>query len=737
MTATLTAKRFLLGLDTWANETANPNAAGGTAAEIGSLWQRNGSYPSRPTELYLKLNSHNTGWVHQNLVNLNVFNVIAYGAIGNGVADDTAAINLAIAACHTAGGGIVYFPPGTYKVTKPLTGFGSIQLTNLQNITFLGDGYSSLISMIGDAGAGAWYMFRVRNCQHLKWINLNMNSNGVTNVDPAKQHHLIAIDPQIPDAGGISDIDVIGCWWTGSIGDCVRPLGNSPNLCVDVRVMYNACTPLPTFKVRAFIEGQRFTQRVQCHYNWLTGSQDNIIDFEPTGGAGFTTAGPTEWSIVGNHINMNDSPSDAITFSGISTVNPSVRTVLQYNTTTDSGPISGLNVDGIVVVGNVFVMNAAIGAAVLEFNRFVQHVAIDSNVLISQDATGDRSALSFQNGNGSVPKQITVTNNICQALGDNAGGVALFIEANEITIEGNIVTMNVTLAGNGYIVRAGPQQVADVDHISVIGNLGIGVNQALTAGVDFHGLNGFNIHNTAALYNFFDNCQASVVWDRGATETFLDWRIANGNNSVVGTTGNIGAPGTNVGVTIEGSAGPGSQIAFINVAAGPEGNVSAPAGSLCVNQAGGDASILTYKETGVGVSGGSTGWLRAGPAEVNMGALASSTATAARFFAPGGLGLVVETATEIQWTVTRPGRIRNLRGKMVAGTGGGTNTFTLRLNGVDTTVTFGILNSQTSGSDTTHSFAVVAGDLISLSVAKSVAPATPQTDLIFTFEMTG
>ena len=40
-----------------------------------------------------------------------------YNAVGNGVTDDTAAIQAAITACQNAGGGTVYFPLGTYLVT--------------------------------------------------------------------------------------------------------------------------------------------------------------------------------------------------------------------------------------------------------------------------------------------------------------------------------------------------------------------------------------------------------------------------------------------------------------------------------------------------------------------------------------------------------------------------------------------------------------------------------------------
>ncbi len=47
-----------------------------------------------------------------------VFNVKDYGALGNNVADDTAAFTAAIAACSAAGGGVVYAPAGNYRLTS-------------------------------------------------------------------------------------------------------------------------------------------------------------------------------------------------------------------------------------------------------------------------------------------------------------------------------------------------------------------------------------------------------------------------------------------------------------------------------------------------------------------------------------------------------------------------------------------------------------------------------------------
>lgn len=50
------------------------------------------------------------------------FNVKSYGATGNGLADDSTAVNAAIlaAAATATGGGVVFFPPGTYRMTQSL-----------------------------------------------------------------------------------------------------------------------------------------------------------------------------------------------------------------------------------------------------------------------------------------------------------------------------------------------------------------------------------------------------------------------------------------------------------------------------------------------------------------------------------------------------------------------------------------------------------------------------------------
>ncbi len=50
-----------------------------------------------------------------------VFDVVDFGAVGDGTTDDTAAIQAAIDAAETAGGGDAYLPPGDYLITTTLT----------------------------------------------------------------------------------------------------------------------------------------------------------------------------------------------------------------------------------------------------------------------------------------------------------------------------------------------------------------------------------------------------------------------------------------------------------------------------------------------------------------------------------------------------------------------------------------------------------------------------------------
>jgi hypothetical protein len=74
------------------------------------------------------------------------YDVQAYGATGDGTADDTTAIQNALTDCHNAGGGTVFFPTGTYKITSQLICY-SDQNIDLNGSTILQGGEISNLLM--------------------------------------------------------------------------------------------------------------------------------------------------------------------------------------------------------------------------------------------------------------------------------------------------------------------------------------------------------------------------------------------------------------------------------------------------------------------------------------------------------------------------------------------------------------------------------------------------------------
>lgn len=69
----------------------------------------------------------------------NSFNVKAYGAVGDGVTNDSAAVQLAINAAETVASGAIYFPYGTYLLNATLN------MTHSR--TWYGDGWGSILKV--------------------------------------------------------------------------------------------------------------------------------------------------------------------------------------------------------------------------------------------------------------------------------------------------------------------------------------------------------------------------------------------------------------------------------------------------------------------------------------------------------------------------------------------------------------------------------------------------------------
>jgi len=724
------------------NQTADPNAGAGTAKPLGTLWIRNGSYPARPTEIYEKLNSTAKGWVKQNLANLNVYNVTQqpYNVVADGVTDAGPGIIQAYTDAAAAGGGIIYFPATTlgYACYKnPNAGAQAIfEIQNKSNLVFMGDGYASWFKMTGDFGGLTMSLFRnYDRSQRILFYGLRVNGTSITNPSPINQNHAIQVSTDVPDVGPPHDITVMRCWFDPILGAGFRVLGAAgfgQTRVFDCHVYYCAFNMAGATQSRSGIEVQRNTSRMIFKSNWF-GPQGHLptdgqqIDFEPGSGDG------PEGFLIAHNIHDVRNPV-AITLSGVDITHPSTKCMVRHNIITGTDEGGGIeavfNPTNMVIKGNIITSAGTTGFGCIEL-RNPTAVVVAQNILISTNAPSHRAAIRAFADASSTPFRFTVVDNLCAAITDTSVLTGISIDStNQLICSGNLLFQDNGTNASSVGIQFRSVNIVGQDWICNA-NLVVATGaQRFTNAINFSTASGNDIHNVCCNDNLCHTATNTIQFDSSA-HPFLDWRSCHGNNCPGSTNLVVNLPSTNVGVTVEGTAGPKSQIDIVGVAAGPSGNVTAGIGSLCLNQSGAAGSVLYYKESGTGTSG----WISNGGIEISWGAQALTTATAARFLAPG-FDLAAEISTEIKWPLPRPGNLRNLRLQCTAGVGGGNNTYTLRKNGVNTAMAIVVANTGSNSSVVT-SVAFVAGDLVSLQVTKSVAPGTPQTNVVLTLELAG
>eukprot|EP00698_Gefionella_okellyi_P017761 TRINITY_DN5240_c0_g1_i2.p1 TRINITY_DN5240_c0_g1~~TRINITY_DN5240_c0_g1_i2.p1 ORF type:complete len:241 (-),score=41.29 TRINITY_DN5240_c0_g1_i2:74-796(-) len=102
-----------------------------------------------PTTFTARRNLLSSGTV---ISNSTLYNVISYGAVGNGITDDTAAVQAALSACAQSElGGTVVFPSGQFLITKPL-----LIVVGAVRFQIAGEGWSSIVLWHSDADVFVW-----------------------------------------------------------------------------------------------------------------------------------------------------------------------------------------------------------------------------------------------------------------------------------------------------------------------------------------------------------------------------------------------------------------------------------------------------------------------------------------------------------------------------------------------------------------------------------------------------
>ena len=98
----------------------------------------------------------------------------AYGAAGDGLTDDTAAIQAAFNAVSTAGS--VFLPQGTYKCTSAFTSVG-------KSINLVGAGRDVSILSFGSTGVDGWGISSGSRIAHVTLRGPNASSSGNAGLD--------------------------------------------------------------------------------------------------------------------------------------------------------------------------------------------------------------------------------------------------------------------------------------------------------------------------------------------------------------------------------------------------------------------------------------------------------------------------------------------------------------------------------------------------------------------------
>jgi hypothetical protein len=137
-----------------------------------------------------------------------VVSVKDFGAVGDGVADDTAAIQAAITAAYNSGGerGVVFLPKGTYRVTGTLDLIGT-------GVSITGEGAFRGSVLYADFTGGA--CLRVKG-RYSRIENLIIDGNTAVRNSSANDHGIL-----------ISPVDQVGvnCWFTNVEGVEIKNQG--------------------------------------------------------------------------------------------------------------------------------------------------------------------------------------------------------------------------------------------------------------------------------------------------------------------------------------------------------------------------------------------------------------------------------------------------------------------------------------------------------------------------------
>lgn len=224
-------------------------------------------------------------------------------------------------------GVLVPADPAPYTVRKPDTvQTPSIDLRGVHGFVLQGEGAGSVIAMIG---AGSWRLIHIgTEATDVVVRDLYLSGTQLENAD--QQSHLIVIGTSaaLPKRGGARRVSVVNCKLEGAAGDAVAI---APASSTDPReevsdITISGCHMLDNG--RSGVSNQRLGKRISILHNRFVGTEDQDIDFEPSGD--LADSGPSGYLILGNTM-VRSGVGVSVTLSGTTPESPSRRNTFAHN----------------------------------------------------------------------------------------------------------------------------------------------------------------------------------------------------------------------------------------------------------------------------------------------------------------------------------------------------------------------------------------------------------------------
>lgn len=522
------------------------------------------------------------------LAAISVYNIKSYGAVGNGIANDTTAIQNAINAAVS--GGTVYFPDGTYLINSDLTIVSN-------NVRLVGSGRSSIIK---SANASSANCIKVSNANHIIISDLQLDGNRLNQSGGVSYSVNAGIRISQCDDVLVENIYVHDTYSQGIYAE------NSTNLIINKNRVHNtgdggiflhpqvnnpACTNVVISNNVVDMAGYYGITAIRSDYVTITGNDSyNNGQTDPSQGFGIDLEG-SRYSIISNNL-CHDGHGGIlcrITTEGGANQNCN-RNTIQGNTCYNNTPAGTHGEASIqctdsdyILIANNFCSTAPQGINLGN----ATFVTVIGNTVVSHTNTGIRA----YNSSGS---NLTILNNFVNANSNN--GIQTAVP--RTLIEGNHIKGN-TNEGIEFL-SGSSNSVARHNYILDNTDNGILIDGSGTSGIE---INDNEFDNTAST-------QGRALYESagGGPTAFVNNRVINQNNvdfSISNSASQITADRTKIATVTTGASYTAKQSDFViivNKGTGSATSISLPIGvlgmELIIKDGKGDAATNNITITG-------------------------------------------------------------------------------------------------------------------------------------------